>query len=308
VCTVLKVPFRAAAIPTIPVTAAHVILIVAIAITSPFRYETSASTFRLSFKSWILAETIPCASIFLAKDLFPRAKVIFSLASLDILSCATAVATIKIAIFVIIVRITVRIGFLVKFAFLSGVQFRLIFRVQTLAFGAVKVVVIFGGTAAVPTIPTTTAVIIFVIARLVSFPRGVHTWFAAYNALEIRIFATAFSTVKVCCFFSATVSAIPITAAVVVIVVAIAIATPLEHLAFPMAFRGHRRGIAALTLLAVTVLVLIRAAGVSTAVSTVPVATADIICVVAFSIALPLMHGAVFRALSISMDKRLVQT
>jgi len=107
---------------------------------------------------------------------------------------------------------------------------------------------------------------------------------------------------------SATVSAIPITATVVVTVVAVAIATPLEYLTFSIAFLGHRRRIAALTLLAVTILVLIRAFGVSTAVSTIPVATTDIICVVAFSIALPLMHGAVFRALSIRVDKRLVQT
>ena len=107
---------------------------------------------------------------------------------------------------------------------------------------------------------------------------------------------------------SATVSTIPITATVVVTVVAVAIATPLEYLTFSIAFLGHRRRIAALTLLAVTILVLIRAFGVSTAVSTIPVATTDIICVVAFSIALPLMHGAVFRALSIRVDKRLVQT
>ena len=107
---------------------------------------------------------------------------------------------------------------------------------------------------------------------------------------------------------SATVSAIPITATVVVIVVAVAITTPTEHLTFSRAFLGHRRRIAALTLLAVIILVLIRAFGVSTAVSAVPVATTDIICVVAFSIALPLMHGTVFRALSIRVDKRLVQT
>jgi len=107
---------------------------------------------------------------------------------------------------------------------------------------------------------------------------------------------------------SATVSAIPITATVVVIVVAVAITTPTEHLTFSRAFLGHRRRIAALTLLAVSILVLIRAFGVSTAVSTVPVATTDIIYVVAFSIALPLMHAAVFRALSIRVDKRLVQT
>ena len=55
---------------------------------------------------------------------------------------------------------------------------------------------------------------------------------------------------------SATVSAIPITATVVVTVVAVAIATPLEYLAFSIAFLGHRRRIAALTLLAVTILVL----------------------------------------------------
>ena len=69
-----------------------------------------------------------------------------------------------------------------------------------------------------------------------------------------------------------------------------------------------RSRIAALTLLAVTILVLITAFGVPTAVSAVPVATTDIIFVVAFSIALPLMHGAVFRALCILVDKSLVQT
>jgi len=121
--------------------------------------------------------------------------VIFGPASLGVFNSAAAVATIKITICVIIVRITMRIGFLMKLAFLSGFQFRLIFRVQTLALGAVKVVVIFGGATAVSTIPTTTAVIIFVIARLISFPRSVGTWFAAYNAFEIWIFATAFFTV-----------------------------------------------------------------------------------------------------------------
>ena len=66
-----------------------------------------------------------------------------------------------------------------KITFLSGFQFRLIFRVQTLALGAVVVVVIFGGATAVSTIPTTAAVIISVIARLISFPTGFVTWFLA---------------------------------------------------------------------------------------------------------------------------------
>ena len=127
-----------------------------------------------------LAEAITCTSIFLLKDLFCRAKVIFRPASLGVFGCAAAVATIKITIFVIIFRITMEIGFLVKITYLSGFQFRLIFRVQTLALGAVKVVVIFGGATAVSTIPTTTAVIIFVIARLISFPRSVFTRFTAY--------------------------------------------------------------------------------------------------------------------------------
>ena len=127
-----------------------------------------------------LAEAVTCTSIFLPKDLFCRAKVIFRPASLGAFSCAAAVAAIKITIVVIIVWITMRIGFLMKLAFLSGFQFRLIFGIQTLALGAVKVVVIFGGATAVSTIPTTTAVIIFVIARLISFPRSVGTFFVAY--------------------------------------------------------------------------------------------------------------------------------
>merc|ERR1712147_481148 len=71
VCAVLKVPFRAAAIPAIPVASAHVILIVAIAITSPFRYETSACTLVFLFVFWILA-----GAGTILEDLLPRAKVI----------------------------------------------------------------------------------------------------------------------------------------------------------------------------------------------------------------------------------------
>jgi len=149
--------------------------------------------------SWILAEAVAGTFALFAgtfcNDIISAAEVIFRPASLGVFNSAAAVATIKITIFVIIFRITMGIAFLMKLTYLSGFQFRLIFRVQTLALGAVKVVVIFGGATAVSTIPTTTAMIIFVIARLISFPRSVFTWFAAYNAFEIWIFATAFFTV-----------------------------------------------------------------------------------------------------------------
>ena len=146
-------------------------------------YYSGTSTVRIEQTKQCtdLAEAFAGTSfLFRAQDILFFAKVVFSPASLSVFNSATAVATIIITIFVIIVRITMRIGFLVKLAFLSGFQFRLIFRVQTLALGAVVVVVIFSGATAVSTIPTTTAVIIFVIARLISFPRSVGTFFVAY--------------------------------------------------------------------------------------------------------------------------------
>jgi hypothetical protein len=101
---------------------------------------------------------------------------------------------------------------------------------------------------------------------------------------------------------AAAVSAIPITAAIVVLVVAVAISTPPKHLAFAVTAGGHGR-IVALTLGAEAVLVLSRGECVPATVSTVPVATANIVIIVAMPISLPLMHGAVFCALGVSMDK-----
>jgi len=74
---------------------------------------------------------------------------------------------------------------------LSGFQFRLIFRVQTLALGAKIEVVSFGGATAVSTIPTTAAVIISVITNLISFPNIFLASLAACHAFGLWIFATA---------------------------------------------------------------------------------------------------------------------
>jgi len=120
VCAVLKVSIFAAAIPAIPVASAHVILIVAITITSPFGCKTRARAFAIPLVFWILAEAFAGTSLFDADDIFSRAKVILRPSSLCVLMSSAAVAAIKITIFVIVFRITMRIGFLMKLADLSG--------------------------------------------------------------------------------------------------------------------------------------------------------------------------------------------
>ena len=53
------------------------------------------------------------------------------------------------------------------------------FGIQALGFVAVAVVVIFGGATAVATVPSATAVVVFIIACFVSFPARFKTRFAA---------------------------------------------------------------------------------------------------------------------------------
>jgi len=91
---------------------------------------------------------------------------------------------------VIVGRIAKGIAFLVHITCLAGFQFRLVVGVQALALAAVGV--IFGGAAAVSTIPTTTAVIIYVVTNLIRFPTGFVTGFVACSGLDIRVFAATF--------------------------------------------------------------------------------------------------------------------
>lgn len=188
VCTVLKVPFGTTAIAAIPVASACVILVVAITITFPFRDVTGGGTLGSRFVLRILA----CAGTTF-QDLLRRAKMILRLFAF--FRWTATVTAIKIAIGVIILRIAMPVGFVMSIAFFSFFQFRLLFRVQTFTLGAVKIVVILGGAAAVSTVPTTTAMVVFIITRFVSLPGSFVTRFAACNPLELRVSATALFTI-----------------------------------------------------------------------------------------------------------------
>jgi len=188
---VLGVLFRATAIPAIPVASARVIVVVTISITSPLRYVTGSG----ALLRFILVPRIQAGAGTTLQDILRLAEMIFRSPSLATFHWPAAVTTIKITISVIILWIAMGVGFEMTLADLSRFQFRLVFRVQTLTLGAVKVVVIFGRTAAVATVPTTATVIVVIIARFVSLPCFFFTWFAAPNALEFRVFATAVFTV-----------------------------------------------------------------------------------------------------------------
>jgi hypothetical protein len=191
VCAVLRVLFRATTIPAIPVTSARVIVVITISITSPLRHVTGSG----ALLGFILVPRILAGAGTIFQDILRLAKMIFRPASLATFHWPAAVATIKITISVIILWIAMGVAFEMSLTDLSRFQFRLVFRVQTLTLGAVKVVVIFGRTAAVATVPTTTTVIVCIIARFVSLPCSFLTWFGASNALEFRVFATAIFTV-----------------------------------------------------------------------------------------------------------------
>lgn len=191
VCAVLGVLFRATAIPTIPVTSARVVVVVTISIASPLRYVTGSG----ALLRFILVPRILAGAGTVLQDILRLAEMIFRSPRLATFCWPAAVTTIKITISVIILWIAMSVAFEMNLADLSRFQFRLVFRVQTLTLGAVKVVVIFGRTAAVATVPTTAAVIVVIIARFVSLPCSFFTRFAAPNALEFRVFTTAVFTV-----------------------------------------------------------------------------------------------------------------
>jgi hypothetical protein len=111
---------------------------------------------------------------------------IFRPAFLAVLRWTATVTTIIITIGVIILRIAMRVGSPMDIADFSFIQCQLIIRVQTVAVGTVIVVVICGGAAAVSTVPITSTVVIFIVARLVSLPDRFVTWFVA-RSLEIRV-------------------------------------------------------------------------------------------------------------------------
>lgn len=196
------------------------------------------------------------------------------------------------------------VSFLIGFALEARCEFDLFRRVKTLANAAIIVVVL--GAAAVSTIPTTTANVVFIVARFVALPGSFVTFFTAWHSLVVFIPAGAVDTVEERRLGSTTVPAVPIAAADIVFVVAVAISAPSEHFAFTVALVGHRR-VEALAFLAVGVLVLRSFLGVSTAVPAVPVATTDVVVVVAMAIALPLMHSTISFALSVFVNKRLVE-
>jgi len=277
-------------------------LIITSAVSSPFCHVTGCLALFIGLIFWILAGA---GAPF--QDVLRRAEMIFRPASLSILCGTTAVASIKVAIRVIILWIAMSVAFEMHVTFFSRFQLRLFFGVQTLAHFAVQVVVFFGCATAVATVPSATAVVVFIIACFVSFPGRFMACFAASNSFVGRIFATAILAVKEFGLFPTAVSAIPIATAVVVTVVAVTVPTPFVHFTFSIASCSYRR-VAAFALLAIAILVLIWIFGVSTAVSTVPVATANVVVVVTMSVSLPLMHRAVFLALGIGMDKLFIQT
>jgi len=179
------------------------------------------------------------------------------------------------------------------------------FGIQALALSAVAEVVIFGGSAAVTTIPITAAVVIFIVARLVAFPVRLVAFFATGNAVVFRVLATAVGAVLENRFFAAAISSIPVTATVVVVVVTVAVPTPRKHFAFTVA-RVLYTWVFALAFLAIVILQLCALFRMSAAVSAVPIAATVVVVVVTVAVALPLMHGAVSLAVG-RVDVLLIQ-
>jgi len=243
---------------------------------------------------------ILAGAVALGENLLGRAEVVFEAGSLTGEFRATAVATIKLTIDVIILGVTV----LVKLQVMV-LTFQFNFGIQALALGAVGVVVIFGGSAAVATIPIATAVVIFVVTPLVAFPVRLVAFFATGNALVFRVHATAFGAVLEIRLFAAAISSIPVTATVVVVVVTVAVPTPGKHFAFTVA-RVPYTWVFALAFLAIGILQLCALFRMSATVSAVPIAATVVVVVVTVAVALPLMHGAVFHAV-VRVDVLLIQ-
>jgi hypothetical protein len=191
---------------------------------------------------------ILAGAVALGENLLGRAEVVFDPGLLAGEFRATAVTTIKLAIHVTVLGVAVFVAFQ-----LLILTFRFNFGIQALAFGAVAEVVIFSGSAAVTTVPITTAVVIFIVARLVAFPVRLVAFFATGNALVFRVLAKAVSTVLENRFIAAAISSVPVTATVVVVVVTVSVPTPRKHFAFTVA-RVIYTWVFALAFLAIVIL------------------------------------------------------
>lgn len=163
----------------------------------------------------------------------------------------------------------------------------------------VKIVV---KSTAIPSVPVASAVVIFVITPLVSTPCEYLAFLTTFLLRWIQTRALA-TVQKRCCSqflvcFSATVSTVPITAALIVAVVTSAIALP----CFDGTLRytsvvAREEGIAAATIRAKIVII-----ASSTTVSTIPAAATVVVVVVAD----PVLPEREHRARSVAVDPRVL--
>ena len=90
---------------------------------------------------------------------------------------STAIATIVVAVRVVVKRIAVIVSYERRLTYHVLV---FVCRIEALALLAIKKIIIFGGTAAVAAIPTASAVVVFIITCLISFPVEFMAWGAAF--------------------------------------------------------------------------------------------------------------------------------
>jgi len=227
-CTMSAIPkisLGSAAISSIPGTSADVILVITITVTFPLYGVARFLAFSSNFEGLILAGAGAAR-----KNFFTRTKIVATLTRLGFYAM-TAVATVVLTVRVVVNRIAVVVSDEIG---LTSRVLVFVCRIEALALLAVKKIIIFGGTAAVAAIPTASAVVVFIITCLISFPVEFMARGAAFLVLICGIQTLTIFTIQIRCLCATAVTTVPVTATIVVGVVTVAVSLPLPDLAPPI--------------------------------------------------------------------------
>lgn len=274
---VLHFRFVATAIATVPIATTFIVAVVALAISLPGVHLAvpNASRFFLDIFG-VLAFAINTVVIFV---FWPAAVTAVPVASAVVIAIVAGLITFP------------SYNLAMPFAFSE-------LWVQAFAFVAVAVLplCVFLVAAAVTTVPTAAAMVVLVVAEIVTTPNVHRTLFGALNtftineqAFVIGVLALALATVhfEVHITRSAAVATVPVATTVVITFVANVVTLPPESLASSTA---HSMWVKTGTLLAVFVVVVCPAT-----IATVPITTAIVVTIVTCAIALPRTMGTFSR-------------
>jgi len=183
--------------------------------------------------AWFLAFSSEFDGLILAgagtagKNVFTRTEIVSTPTRLG-LYASTAVATVVLAVRMVVNCVAVVVSYERG---LTNQVLVFVCRIEALALLAVKKIIIFGGATAVAAIPTASAVVVFIITCLVSFPVEFMTRSAAWLALICGIQTLTIFTIQIRCLSATAVTTVPVTPTIVVGVVTVAVSLPLPDLA-----------------------------------------------------------------------------